>query len=190
MENHKSIQSKKFFKSLEIKNVLKNSNFVVFLNHVGFNVKDSLAFKKLLLNKYNLIFANVKNKPLVTLLSKTKHNSISSVFQGNSGIIYQNKNSLIGFEDSTIEDLFSNEEFKKLLFENSDIVPMGFLIYKNTFVTPELFKSLSIRRNDISGRTTTSLLANPSRSLVNNCLLRSSYDIMEVLAHKKNSNLA
>ena len=90
MEKNKSIQSKKFFKSLEIKNILENNNFVVFLNHVGLTLKILLCLKNYL-NKYNLIFANVKNKPLVNLLLKTKYEPISPVFQGNCGIIYQAK---------------------------------------------------------------------------------------------------
>jgi hypothetical protein len=187
MENYKSIQSKKFFKSSKIKNILKNNNFVVFLNHVGSNVKDSLAFKSHLLNKYNLVFANVKNKPLVTLLSKTKYEPILPVFQGNSSIIFQDMNSLTGFENKTVEELILNKEFKKLLFENSDIVPMGFLINKNTFVTPELFKSLSCRGNDIRGITTASLLTTSSRNLIDSQLLGSSYNILRALKNHKNS---
>ena len=184
MENYKSIQSKKLFKSLEIKSILENNNFVVFLNHVGSNTEDFLMFKKHLLNKYNLIFANVKNKPLVNLLSETKYDPISPVFQGNCGIIFQAKDSLSGSDESTIESLITNKEFKNLLFENNHIVPMGFLIYKNTFVTPELFKSLSSRGNDIRGITTASLLTTSSRSLIDRHLLRPSYSIMGVLNHK------
>lgn len=189
MENYKSIQSKKIFKSLEIKNILENNNFVVFLNHVGSNTEDLLMFKKHLLNKYNLIFANVKNKPLVNLLLETKYESISPVFQGNCGIIFQAKDSLSGLEESTIESLITNKEFKNLLFENNHIVPMGFLIYKNTFVTPELFKSLSSRGNDIRGITTASLLTTSSRNLIDRHLLRPSHSIMGVLNHKNSEGL-
>lgn len=189
MENYKSIQSKKFFKSLEIKNILENNNFVVFLNHVGSNTEDLLMFKKHLLNKYNLIFANVKNKPLVNLLLETKYESISPVFQGNCGIIFQAKDSLSGLEESTIESLITNKEFKNLLFENNHIIPMGFLIYKNTFVTPELFKSLSSRGNDIRGITTASLLTTSSRNLIDRHLLRPSHSIMGVLNHKNSEGL-
>ena len=189
MENYKSIQSKKLFKSLEIKSILKNNNFVVFLNHVGSNTEDLLMFKKHLLNKYNLIFANVKNKPLINLLSETKYDPISPVFQGNCGIIFQAKDSLSGSDESTIESLIINKEFKNLLFENNHIVPMGFLIYKNMLVTPELFKSLSSRGNDIRGITTASLLITSSRSLIDRHLLRPSHSIMGVLNHKNSEGL-
>lgn len=189
MENYKSIQSKKLFKSLEIKSILENNNFVVFLNHVGSNTEDLLMFKKHLLNEYNLIFVNVKNKPLVNLLSETKYEPISPVFQGNCGIIFQAKGSLSGSDESTIESLITNKEFKNLLFENNHIVPMGFLIYKSTFVTPELFKSLSSRGNDIRGITTASLLTTSSRSLIDRHLLRPSHSIMGVLNHKNSEGL-
>ena len=62
MDKNKLIQSKKFFKTFQIKDILENSNFVVFLNNVGVNSEDSFNLKKLLSKEHNLTFTNVKNK--------------------------------------------------------------------------------------------------------------------------------
>ena len=82
MDKNKLIQSKKFFKSFQIKDILENSNFIVFLNHVGVNSEDSFNLKKLFSKEYNLTFTNVKNKPLINSLLKTKYKKILPVFQG------------------------------------------------------------------------------------------------------------
>ena len=47
MDKNKLIQSKKFFKTFQIKDILENSNFVVFLNHEELISEDSYQSKKI-----------------------------------------------------------------------------------------------------------------------------------------------
>ena len=186
MDKNKLIQSKKFFKTFQIKDILENSNFVVFLNNVGVNSEDSFNLKKLLSKEHNLTFTNVKNRPLINSLLKTKYKTILQVFQGNISIIHQSNDTLENsHSNSTTENFISDKGLQKLLFESDTLIPVGFLLHKEIFLTPELFKSLSNRCNDIRGITTIQLLNNPSTNLVNNYLSRSSHDILNVLNQKR-----
>ena len=131
MDKNKLIQSKKFFKTFQIKDILENSNFVVFLNNVGVNSEDSFNLKKLLSKEHNLTFTNVKNKPLINSLLKTKYKTILQVFQGNISIIHQSNDTLENsHSNSTTENFISDKGLQKLLFESDTLIPVGFLLHK------------------------------------------------------------
>lgn len=172
-----SIYSKKFFKSSQIQNILENNDLVIFLNYGGFDSQESLLFKKFI-KKYNLKLVNVKNKPLINLLSETKYSSISPVFQGNSCIIYQDKGLCKNNQSNSLVNLITEKEFNKVFFSNDKIIPMGFLLYNTNFLTPALFQSLLNRSYDISGFTTLSILQNSSRNILNNAFQKPLYNLI------------
>ena len=61
MDKNKLIQSKKFFKTFQIKDILENSNNL--LNNVELIPKIRLIENYF--QEHNLAFTNVKNKPLI-----------------------------------------------------------------------------------------------------------------------------
>ena len=103
-----------------------------------------------------LKFIHVKNKPLINSLKNTKYGKISSIFQGNSLIIYQDKLTNSDLNTSLIK-LLLEKDFTEFLFENNKILPVGFLTAE-MFLTPQMIKSLMKRPNDLNGLTTYSLL--------------------------------
>ena len=89
-------------------------------------------------------------------MENTKYNKISSVFQGNSLIIYQDK-SIKQHSDQSFINLLLEKDFIEFLFENDKILPVGFLL-GSTFLSPYMVKSFVKRLDDLDGSTTFRLL--------------------------------
>jgi len=151
----KQILSKKSLNSLKVMEVLNQSSLSIFVNYSGSNFKETFVLKNFL-SKHNLKVIHSKNKPLINSLENTKYNKISSVFQGNSLIIYQDK-SIKQHSDQFFINLLLEKDFIEFLFENDKILPVGFLL-GSTFLSPYMVKSFVKRLDDLDGSTTFRLL--------------------------------
>ena len=183
MYNNKQIISKKSFDSLKLKNVLNNSDFVIFLNHRGLNMQESISVKKSL-STHGLKLINYKNKPLINALKGTKFENISLAFQGNSSLIYLDKGQESGV---IIKNLMLNNDFNKFLFENDKVLAIGFLL-DNTFLTPCLFKSLVSSLKNSSGSVTINILAKILHNVSNTYINRQAFSILHKINYLKSNN--
>lgn len=181
---NKKILSKKSLNSLKVSNILSQSDLSIFINYSGSDFKESL-FLKNFLSKYNLKFIHIKNKPLISSFKDTRYCNISSIFQGNSLIIYQDKLTGSG-SNILLTKLLLEKDFTEFLFENKRILPVGFLS-ADLFLTPQMIKSLMKRPNDLNGLTTYSLLNKVIGDVPNNYLNRESINILQTIGFLEHS---
>jgi len=171
MQNNNNIISRKKVNPLAIKQIFDESQFVITATHSGFTISDFNTFRDSL-SKLGLKVKQVKNKPLIKFLEETKYNSFTSLFQGNTILLY-----------SYDKNINYNQVYKTLC-KNKNILMTGMLI-DGVFLSTTMMKSLLVKNPLDNMSEFYSLLKYSTNRLVNQGLMGKIPSLLFSLDHIK-----